>query len=292
MSVDKCQSIYYGGGIFMHKILILGGSGLVGAAVINEMNKYNQYEVYSTYFQNPILLNQDRSFKLNIEDLDSIGRILNALKPHIIVSCLSGDFNKQLIAHIKMAEYLKEYGGRLYFFSTTNVFDNDFSSPHYEDDSPNSCTGYGQYKIECEKKISEILQDNAFILRIPQIWGKSSPRMKKLLSSLHKDKDIVVYPKLFCNTNTDIMIARQLSYIINNNLKGIFHLVPEDMVNEKDFYNELIEGLGFKSARIKENFEEEGYFVLLSKRKNEFPEQLRYTNKSVINYLINGCNKM
>ena len=27
----------------MHKILILGGSGLVGRAIINEMNKYNQY---------------------------------------------------------------------------------------------------------------------------------------------------------------------------------------------------------------------------------------------------------
>lgn len=41
----------------MKKILILGGSGLVGTAVINEINKYNQFDVYSTYFENPILLN-------------------------------------------------------------------------------------------------------------------------------------------------------------------------------------------------------------------------------------------
>lgn len=91
---------------------------------------------------------------------------------------------------------------------------------------------------------------------------------------------------IYHNTNTDVMIAKQLFYIIDNNLKGIFHLAAEDVVNYKDFYCELIKSLGISNARIKENFEEEGYFTLLSKRNNEFPKQLRITNKSVINYLI------
>jgi len=271
----------------MNKILILGGSGLIGTAIINELTKYNQFDVYSTYFQNPITLNQEKSFKLDIQDEDNISSILDNLKPKIIISCLRGSFNKQLTLHVKTAEYLRENGGSLYFFSTTNIFDNDLSKPHYEDDLPSSNTDYGQYKIECEKKISEILHDNACILRIPQVFGKSSPRMSELLNSLHNNKDIIVYPKLYHNTNTNDMIAKQLCYIINNKLKGIFHLVSDDIVNHKDFYKNLIAGLGFINARIKENFEEEGYFALLSKRTNEFPEKLRFTNKSVINYLIN-----
>lgn len=269
----------------MHKILILGGSGLVGTAVTNEMSKYNQFDVYPTYLKTPILSNQDKSFKLNINDEDNISSILDAVNPHIVVSCLRGDYNKQLIAHVKIAQYLKENNRKLYFFSTGNVFDNDLSKPHYEDDLPNSHTDYGQYKIECEKKISEILRDDACILRIPQVWGKSSPRMKELLSSLHNTKDIIVYPKIFYNTNTDVIIAKQLCYIINNNLKGIFHLASEDAVNYKDFYKDLITGTGFKNPKIVENFEEEGHFALLSKRNDEFPIQLRFTNKSVINYL-------
>lgn len=271
----------------MSRILILGGSGLIGKAIVNEMNKYNQFDNYSTYFQNPIPLNEDRSFELNMEDEDNISRILNTLRPHSVVSCLRGNFNKQLILHIKIAEYLKKNGGKLYFFSTANVFDNDLSRPHYEDDLPNSHTDYGQYKIECEKKIVEILGDNACILRIPQVFGKSSPRMKELLKSLHNNKNIVVYPKFFHNTNTDVMIARQLCYIINNNLKGIFHLASEDIISYKDFYSELILGLGFKNSIIEENFDEKGYFALLSKKSNQFPEELRFINKSVINYLIN-----
>lgn len=270
----------------MSKILILGGSGLVGTAVINEMNKYNQFDVYSTYFQNSMLLNEDKSFKLNIQDEDNISSILNILKPQIIISCLRGDFNKQLILHEKTADYLSKNGGRLFFFSTTNVFDNDLSKPHYEDDLPDSQSDYGQYKIECEKEISEILHDNACILRIPQVWGKSSPRMKELLNSLRSNKDVIVYPKLYHNTNTDVMIARQLCYIINNNLKGIFHLVSEDIINYKDFYKGLIAGLGYRKVIIEENFEEEGYFALLSNRKNEFPKELGFSNNSVINYLI------
>ena len=211
--------------------------------------------------------------------------ILDIIKPESVVSCLRGDFNTQLNLHIKIAEYLKENGGSLYFFSTTNVFDNDMSRPHYEDDFPNSVTDYGQYKIECENKIIDILHENACILRIPQVWGKNSPRMNKLLSSLHNNKEIVVYPKLFHNTNTDVMIAKQLCYIMDNKLKGIFHLVSEDIVNYRDFYNELIMRIGFNNTKVEENFEEEGYFALLSKRNNVFPRQLRFTNKSVINYL-------
>lgn len=64
-------------------------------------------------------------------------------------------------------------------------------------------------------------------------------------------------------------------------------MASEDVVSYTDFYNELILGLGFKNSIIEEIFDEKGYFALLSKKGNEFPEELRFTNKSVINYLTN-----
>jgi len=128
------------------------------------------------------------------------------------------------------------------------------------------------------------------ILRIPQIWGKDSPRMKHLLKSLINNEKVVVYPKLFFNTNSDILLAKKVSYIIEHKLRGIFHLVADNVINHKIFFNELIIGLGFNNARIEENFEEKGYFALLSKRDNEFPERLRLTNECVINYLIESIS--
>lgn len=274
----------------MSKVLVLGGSGLIGKAIIGEINKCKEFQVYATHFKNPMTLEQNRSFKLDIKDGDSINSILNTVKPQSVISCLRGDYDAQLMLHAEIAEYLKKNDGRLYFCSTTNVFDNDTSKPHYEDDLPDSRTDYGQYKIECEKRITEILHENACILRVPQVWGKDSPRMKHLLQSLINDKKIVVYPKLFFNTNTDIMIAKKVSYIIEHKLKGIFHLAAEDVINHKDFYNELIMRLRFNHAKIEENFEEEGYFALLSKRNNEFPEWLRLTNSSVIGRTGDGLS--
>jgi len=120
-----------------------------------------------------------------------------------------------------------------------------------------------------------------------QVWGKDSPRMKELLKSLTNKGKVIVYPKLYINTITDVVIAKQVSYIIQHNLRSIFHLGADDMINYKELYNELIMGLGFNNAYMEENFEEEGYFAILSNRNNEFPEQLGLTNKAVITYLIN-----
>lgn len=284
-NINKSCNKRIRGETLMEKILILGGSGLIGKALINELNKCNKFEIYETYFEHPMSLNQDRSFKLDIGNVHNIDDILETLKPQKIISCLRGDFDQQLILHKQAAEYLMKTGGKLYFFSTTNVFDNDLSRPHYEDDFPCSCTDYGQYKIECEKIITETLQDRACILRIPQVWGKDSPRMKHMIELLTDNKEVVVYPELFLNSNTDVMIAKQTTYILNHNLSRIFHLAAEDTINSKDFYYKLIKELGFNHAKLNENFEESGYFALLSKRSCEFTSDLRVTNQTVINYL-------
>lgn len=264
----------------MKKILILGGSGIIGKALINVMSK--EFDVYATYLKNTMPLAENKSFKLDIRDCEAINGILNSVKPQIVISCIRGNFDDQLIMHMKVSEYLKSNGGKLYFFSTTNVFDKDLERPHYEDDVPCSCTDYGNFKIKCEKRITMMLHDNACILRIPAVWGKNSPRMNNLLDLLRNNKKIVMYPELFINVNTDTMIARQLFYIIKNDLKGIFHLASEGPINWEYFYAELIKNVSCSNANIEESSDEKGYFVLLSKRRDEFPEYLRQTGKSVI----------
>ncbi|URZ17927.1 sugar nucleotide-binding protein [Clostridium felsineum] len=269
----------------MLKVLILGGSGLVGSSIIKELTKYNNFKVYATYFKNKIYSNLVSSFNLDIKNLEGINNLLNKVQPDIVISCLRGDFKAQLILHTKTAEFLKKHNGKFYFFSTTNVFDGNLNTPHYENDIPNSQTEYGKYKIECEKMLINLLGSKSCILRIPAVWAKNSKRMDKLISTLKDNKEIILYPKLFINTNTDVIIAKQLCHIIRNDLKGIFHLTSSASVNYKDFYIKLIEQLGFKNARILESFEEKGYFSILSTRSNEFPSDLIITNDYVISYL-------
>ncbi|MBP2650995.1 MAG: dTDP-4-dehydrorhamnose reductase [Firmicutes bacterium] len=272
----------------MHNVLILGGSGFLGTAIINELKKHSRFKVYATYFQSrPKQLILDGNFKLNIEDLNKISNILNISQPQTIVSCLRGDYTQQLALHIKIAKYLKKTHGKLYFFSTANVFDYDLTKPYAEDDLPKSSSAYGTFKLSCENKILEILHDNACILRLPQVFGKAAPRMNHLLNSLRLNEKVVVYPNLFFNINIDTIVAKQLCYIITRNLTGIFHLATGDIVNQKDFYRQLVTGLGFTNVRFQESFAEKGYFALSTKRGAELPDWLKLMNISAIDYLIN-----
>ena len=65
----------------MDKILILGASGLVGKALLNELNK--KYEVYGTYKNNRI--GSIQSIYFDISGENNITDILNTVIPLKIV---------------------------------------------------------------------------------------------------------------------------------------------------------------------------------------------------------------
>jgi dTDP-4-dehydrorhamnose reductase len=269
----------------MAKVLILGGNGLVGSAIINELINDNDFELYGTYSNNPSTFQEINWFKLDINDTNNIVNILDLVNPQIVISCLRGAFNEQLTLHTVVAKYLEKTLGCLYFCSTTNVFDNDLGQPHYEDSKVDSFTDYGKFKIECERTILEILKENGCILRLPQIWGRNSPRMSSLLKAIENKEEIEVYPNLFCSVNADTHLGKQIHYLVKNGLKGIFHLGTEDILSHKDFYEGLMKKLGYPSTSLKENLVEKGYFALLSNKSEVFPKELRITTLSVINLL-------
>ena len=158
----------------MKKLLIIGASGLVGKALAKKCE--NEFDIYGTYFTSATNLNVNKQFRMSIQDGEELKKILNNVEPDIVISCLHGDYDQLLEFHRLLAEELKNRNSLLYFLSTTNVFDGDLSRHHNEMDEPISKSDYGQYKINCEKMLQELLRERAIIIRIPGIWGKNSPR--------------------------------------------------------------------------------------------------------------------
>ncbi|PJI10560.1 MULTISPECIES: sugar nucleotide-binding protein [Clostridium] len=204
----------------------------------------------------------------------------------MVISCIQGDFNDQYKNHVQIAKYLSEINGKLYFCSTSNVFDGDPTKVHYENDVCCPESDYGKFKYNCENALRKILNDNLCIIRLPAIWGKNSKRLNNLKDMLESGKDIEVYCNLFRTTNTDIMLAKQINYIVTNNLNGIFHLGSIDVINYYDFISKLIIKLGYKNKKInKIRLPEEKYFLALGSIRNELPNYLKISNSNVINYL-------
>ena len=154
----------------MKKLLIFGASGLVGKALVEECK--DSFDVYGTYATRPVNLPQENQFQLEISDTDQMKDMVKATRPDAIISCIRGEFDQQLEFHRELALEIQNTESTLYYFSTANVFDGDFTKHHSEEDPPNAASPYGQFKVECENLLQELLGDRAVMIRIPQIWGR------------------------------------------------------------------------------------------------------------------------
>jgi len=273
----------------MNKILILGASGLIGKALIDEYK--NDFDLYGTYSSSTTNLPREKQFQLDITQIDRLKIILKTINPDIVISCLRGDFNQQLEFHKQLAIELKKSEGILYYFSTANVFDGDFSKPHFETDATIAESEYGNFKIKCENTLQQILEERVIVIRIPAIWGKNAPRMNLLKKGIEDNLAIDVYSNLECNNLLDVQLAIQLKYIIDHKLKGIFHLGSIDMMTQAEFFERLIISFSNKKDILKLNLYEENdkkfYFALKSNRK-DIPDFFEIANESIISALV-GC---
>jgi dTDP-4-dehydrorhamnose reductase len=275
----------------MKKILILGASGLVGRALTDELK--DEFEVYGTYSSTLTSLPDGKQFKLDIQEINKLKEITRSMKPDYVISCLRGEFEQQLVFHKELAMELQKNDCRLYYFSTTNVFDGDFSRPHSETDTPITQSDYGKFKIECENRLKDILTDRAIIIRIPAIWGKDSPRWNLINESIKNERELDVYSNLVCNNHLDIQLAKQLRYIIEYDLKGIFHLCSKDLMAQGQFYEQIVRKLRCEKSILRYNVyqapDDIGYFALKSNR-DDLPDSLQITNKEIISYLLEVYN--
>lgn len=134
------------------KVLIIGGSGLVGRAIKKELDG-----TYIVCITSRHRLNTQNAYQLDISDVSRLLNILNLTDPDVVVSSLRGDFDTQMKFHEILADWIKdnsisrESAKKLLFISTTNVFDGDLSRPWTEKDVPLPESDYGIFKRDCEK---------------------------------------------------------------------------------------------------------------------------------------------
>ncbi|MBU3146676.1 sugar nucleotide-binding protein [Clostridium sp. CF012] len=266
----------------MDRILILGASGLAGKALLKELN--NKYDVYGTYNSNKIVSINPIYF--NISEVYKIIDILNTVKPLNIVYCLRGDFDCQIELINELVKYLKPSNGKLYFCSTANVFDGDTTTPHKKNEEPIAESDYGKFKIECEKILKKGLGDNSIIFRLPMIWGKNSPRLNSLVTALNNNEKVYVYTNLYINNNTDVMLAKQVSYIIENDLKGIFHLGSSEVINYYEFVKKVITKFGYNHTKFnEEELPNDKYYLAVLPNDEDLPKEFNFSNENIIFYL-------
>ena len=224
------------------KTLIFGASGIVGSELYkvfsnsldsNSDNPDNEgkesYEVYGTWSKNKPSENEMGNWiQWNFED--TALKILEYIKPDLIISSLHGDFVQQSTVHRQMADYLSKTGGRMVFISTCNVFDGDVRGNHLESALPYPISSYGSFKQSCEELLLYKLGSKCLVVRLPKIITKAS--ISKM-QEFYKEKP--AYSNLYFNYNTAKNVANAIKYAVDTNTAGILHLPSSDYMSNAEF---------------------------------------------------------
>lgn len=268
-----------------NKILILGGSGFLGHALYKELCNY--FRTFATYCHSDTTFNGNGQFVHYDMEEDDIVYLLEQVRPQVIISAVRGNFAAQIQAHQHLVEYVSVNPCRLYFLSSANVFDAYRKFPSYEFDKTLSDSIYGRLKIKIENMLLRLPESKMGILRLPMVFGNTSPRIKEITGAIWKNDPIEIFPNLVMNVTNDDKVAQQLHYLINRELCGIFHLGSRDLVHHDDFIQEVVERIGDFSPIYKRVYttNEERYLAALPKH-NLLPKNLQVSYQEVIDHHV------
>ena len=264
------------------KILILGASGFIGNALYKELCNY--FDTYGTYCFNSSYTNNRQFLNYNITE-DDIIPLLEKIRPDFIISAIRGNFTAQIQAHTHIMEYVKKQNCKLYFISSANVFDAYSKYPSYENDKTLSESVYGRLKIKIENMMMRVPKTKIGILRVPMVFGNTSPRIKELKTLLDTNEPIEVFPNLIINVTNDDRLTQQIHYLINQDKYGIFHLGSTDLIHHQDFIKEVVKRLGNYHPTLKKVYttNDDRYLAALPK-ENKLPKNLGITCQEIINH--------
>ena len=258
----------------MERILILGASGFIGNALYKELCSF--FDTHGTYHTPNAGFEENHQFHQYDMETENIEILLQNLKPTVIISAVRGSFDAQINTHFEIINYILTHHCKLLFISSANVFDAFTNFPSYEYDKTLSQSIYGRFKIKIENALLRLPNHKYNILRLPMVFGHTSPRLKLIKSQIEFGQALEVFPNVVINVTEIEKLTQQIHYIINRKRQGVFHLGSSDLVHQKDFIEEVCEVLGYKNLVFKNiynsNFDR---FLAVLPKENLLPENLQ-----------------
>lgn len=212
------------------KVLIFGGSGLVGSRFIDLFEK--DLEIKFPTAQEVDILNKDQVLKFT-EDFNPDALINFAAYTNVEEAQNQKD-DKGGICYLinavgakNVAEASKKFGKKLIHISTEYVFDGQKESPYNEEDKPNPINWYGQTKYFAEEFVLESGCD-LILVRISMPFRASYELRKDIarffLDQLQKGIEITAVENQKITPTLVDDIANALFKILEKEEKGIYHV--------------------------------------------------------------------
>ena len=228
------------------KLLVLGGSGLVGSSFINTSK--TDYDIIFSYNTNKIKIPNTQSFQIDLFDNDKIKKIIKNYNPDIVLHTIAHssvdlcetDHSIADRLHVdatnQIANTCASVNSKLIFLSTDAVFEGQLNKKYSETDIPNPVNYYGKTKLEAEKIVLNASSNNV-VLRTSVIygWHEKSRFTNWILDYLKHGKSVDPFSDQF-NTPTLIDdLVKVILKIIDKNISGLYHATGKTCLNRYQF---------------------------------------------------------
>lgn len=263
----------------MKKILLLGSSGLVGRTMEKALREDYQIVPAAGHTE------QEGGYCLPVEEPGKLAEVLEREDPEIVISTIRGDYRAQMRFHETLADWLAGTEKKLLYVSTANVFDGNLSRPWTEEDPPAPESDYGVFKRDCEVMLTEKLGGHLIIFRLAAVWDRDCPRVRQLEAHGRNGEAHHVWQGDAVNITLARQVGDYAKYVLEHDLKGIFHVGTTDTVDYFAFEKMVCEALGIAPPEFEVEVAESQAFQAVIPARKEIPGEMQLTVAQVVEAL-------
>ena len=227
------------------KLLVLGGSGLIGNALLK--NSKNEFDILTTFYKNHISIKNVRSFQYSFpNDLNNLRELLEKEKRDVLVNtmgysnidfCELNKSDKEML-HVEVTEKIckicENIGTKQIFLSSDYVFDGEKGN-YSEDDVPNPVNYYGLSKLKAEQLILKNSINTVIRTSVIYDWDYRARFFNSVIKNLQNNQEVNATTDVYNSVTFLDNLVESIFKVITLNQNGIFHVVDSACVNRFEF---------------------------------------------------------
>jgi dTDP-4-dehydrorhamnose reductase len=235
----------------MSRILLLGGSGILGSEVLNQL------QVRNIDYVSP------KSSDLDIRDADAVDKYVKDFKPEWIINCAAwtnvdgaeGSFDKACQLNVSavssIAEAANHCGSNVIHISTDYVFDGESSEPYDERSAVSPINKYGESKLKGEEVLITVL-GTAYVVRTSWLYGASGKNFVKTIAgkALRQEPARVVDDQVGSPTSARDLAQGIISIVKVQPEPGIYNFSNEGSCSWFELAQAIYDKVGASSAMV------------------------------------------
>lgn len=237
------------------KVLLTGKNGQLGQELLGLLSS-SKFIVESIGRQ-----------ECDLENLLQLEKIISTFRPNIIINAAAYtavdraevEIEKAFAVNAHAVEIIatlaKTYDARLIHISTDFVFDGAKKTPYTPDDPTNPLGVYGKSKLEGEKHVLTIMQEQGVVIRTSWLYSVYGNNFVKTMLRLMSEKDQlnVVNDQLGSPTWAHDLAELIILIVLKPELYGLYHYSNTGVASWYDFavaIQEEASHLGFLTKKI------------------------------------------